>query len=218
MNSSEIKRDFHLHTTFSDGQSSPEGMIEFGIKKNIKQICFTDHYSHFKPAIDLETFDLYIDTIQSLKTKFSDKIQIFTGIEVDTSSISDFDHIGDFPWDLILFEYVFNLPNWIKIFSEVRKFSSNFPRYNIGFAHTRFSRVTHAKFEEIMTVIREYEMIIELNTGYQNYLDPWFNYLDEENKFSVGSDAHYQEQLGNVSGGFNFLESRKIPIDRVIEL
>ncbi|MHA2288613.1 MAG: PHP domain-containing protein [Promethearchaeota archaeon] len=218
MNPSEIRRDFHVHTNFSDGYSSPEEFVKYGIEKNIEQICFTDHYSFFKPAITDETLNLYLDTIRNLKKKYSDRIQIFAGIEIDTMSISDFDNLGSDPWDLILFEYVFNIPDWIEIFSKIRKFVSNFPQINVGFAHTRFSRVTHAKFEEVMTVIREYEIIIELNTGYQNYLDPWFNYLDGENKFSIGSDAHYLERLGNINGAIKFLERRNIPIDRIIEL
>ena len=69
-----------------------------------------------------------------------------------------------------------------------------------------------------MNAIQQYGLIIELNTGYQNYLDPWFNYLDEENRFSIGSDAHSLEQLGNINGGISFLKSRNIPTDRIIEL
>ena len=218
MTSFEIKRDFHIHTNFSDGFSSAEELINVGIEKNIEQICFTDHYSYFKPGVTDETMTHYFDTIQRLKEKFAKKIQIFVGIEVDTSSVTDFSKLGDYSWDLILFEYVFALPTWDRIFSEVRKFSHDFPDKNVGFAHTRFSRVTHAKFDEIMSVIREKNLIIELNTGYKNYLDTWFNYLDEENRFSVGSDAHYLEQLGNISGALKFLKRRNIPIDRVIEL
>ncbi|MHA2387908.1 MAG: PHP domain-containing protein [Candidatus Hodarchaeales archaeon] len=218
MTSSEIRRDFHVHTNFSDGYSSPEELIKFGIEKKIEQICFTDHYSFFKPAITDENFILYLDTIQNLKKKYSKKIQIFIGIEVDTSSIEDFDHLGHYPWDLILFEYVFSLPDWYEIFSKVKRFASNFPSKNVGFAHTRFSRLTHAKFEEVMNVIQQHDLIIELNTGYQNYLDPWFNYMDDQNNFSVGSDAHSLEQLGNINGGISFLIRRNISIDRIIEL
>ena len=218
MTSCEIKRDFHVHSNFSDGFSPVEEIITFGIGKDIDQICFTDHYSYFKPAITDETMDQYYNVIQNLKKTYSNEIQIFVGIEVDTSSIADFSQLGSHSWDLILFEYVFNLPEWSTIFSEVKKFVNDFPNKNIGFAHTRFSRVTHAKFDEVMRFILENDLIIELNSSYQNYLDPWFNYLDESNIFSVGSDAHHLAQLGKISGALDFLRGKNIPFDRIIEL
>jgi histidinol phosphatase-like PHP family hydrolase len=218
MTFSKIKRDYHVHTTFSDGYSSPEEMIKFGITKKIDQICFTDHFSTFKPAIAIDTLDFYFESIQELKAEFSNKIQLFVGIEVDTSSILNFGRISENPWDLILFEYVFSQPSWERTFAEVKRFVQDNPTRNVGLAHTRFSRITHAKFEEVMDSIRELGLIIELNTGYRNYSDAWFNYLDEGNKFSIGSDAHSIDQLGNVNDAISFLKSRNIPLNRIIEL
>ena len=54
----------------------------------------------------------------------------------------------------------------------------------------------------------EFEIIIELNTSYGNYMDQWFNYLDDEYWYSIGSDAHHKDSLGNTTLAVNFLKER----------
>ena len=120
---------------------------------------------------------------------------------------------------MLLFEYVFSIPEWEQAFTNVLKFqSSNSSLKNIGLAHTRFTRLTHAKFEQIMTGIVENDIIIELNSSYQNYLDSWFNYLDDANIYSLGSDAHSPARVGEVSGAQNYLKYRKIPSSCIVKL
>ena len=44
--------DFHLHTNYSDGYSTPLSVIKAAVTKKLKKICITDHYSHYKPALN----------------------------------------------------------------------------------------------------------------------------------------------------------------------
>ena len=212
--------DLHIHTTLSDGYSSPLRVIQTAITKNLKRICITDHYSTTKPALSMiDELEIYHQIIQKLKRKFSDQIQISIGIEVDLLSISSLDALKTIPWDLILFEYVFTSSNWEETFKKVIKFKQDCKSIcNVGLAHTRFRRVTHSKFEQVMSSIRENEIIIELNTRYKNYLDPWFNYLDDQNWYSIGSDAHSLDRIGDVSGALSFLYNRNIPVNRIIQI
>ena len=69
-----------------------------------------------------------------------------------------------------------------------------------------------------MSSIRENEIIIELNTRYKNYNDTWFSYLDDDNWYSIGSDAHSLERIGDVGGALSFLYNRDIPVNRIIQL
>jgi histidinol phosphatase-like PHP family hydrolase len=215
----DLIRDYHIHTSFSDGYVSPETVIQAAIDKKVHEICITDHYSYFKPALKHEDLELYFTTLEELKSIYANKIKVFIGIEVDLYSISTFDYLRGFSWDLILFEYVFSIPEWEQAFTNVLKFQGSTPSLkNIGLAHTRFSRLTHAKFEQVMTGIVENDIIIEVNSGYQNYLDPWFNYLDDTNIYSLGSDAHSPVRVGEVSGALNYLRSRKIPNSCIVKL
>lgn len=91
--------DFHVHTNFCDGRDSPEDMVLAGIQKGLKKIGIVVHsYVSFDPnsCIPLEKVDDYVYEISLLKKKYSDKIDIFCGIEADLYSSQDtgpFDYV-----------------------------------------------------------------------------------------------------------------------------
>ena len=218
MNPEELV-DLHIHTTYSDGYSTPSTVIESAVTKKLKQICITDHYSQSKPALNtIDELENYYNDLTELRKKFTD-IQVAIGVEVDLLSIGLLDDLIDIPWDLILFEYVFVVSNWEEMFKTIIKYKQNCGSgCNVGLAHTKFSRVTHSKVDQVFNSIRENEIIIELNTRYRNYSDKWFSYLDDLNWFSVGSDAHSIEQIGDIDAALSFLYNRNIPFNRIIRL
>jgi putative hydrolase len=211
--------DLHLHTNYSDGYSTPLSVIKAAVTKKLKKICITDHYSHYKPALNsIDELNSYYQNLTDLNRKFS-QIDVSIGIEVDLLSVNSLENLDNIPWDLVLFEYVFASSNWEETFKNVIKFKQNCnSSFNIGLAHTRFSRVTHSKADQVLRSIRENEIIIELNTRYRNYKDAWFSYLDDQNWYSIGSDAHSLERIGDVKGALSFLYNRDIPVNRIIRL
>ncbi len=211
--------DLHIHTNYSDGYSTPLSVIKTAVTKKLKRICITDHYSHYKPALNsIDELDNYYQNLTELNRKFA-QIDVSIGIEVDLLSVNSLENLNTIPWDLVLFEYVFIVSDWEETFKNIIKFKHSCKSdINIGLAHTRFSRVTHSKFEQVMSSIRENEIIIELNTRYKNYNDTWFSYLDEDNWYSIGSDAHSLERIGDVGGALSFLSNRDIPVNRIIQL
>jgi len=66
-----MKADLHVHTTFSDGFSSPQEVVKTAIEKNIDCLCITDHHET-KGAIEAMRFG------------FDKDILIIPGIEVTT--------------------------------------------------------------------------------------------------------------------------------------
>ncbi len=207
--------DYHIHSTFSDGELHPTEILKAAEGKNLKSICITDHFSLTKLALNEEELDIYFNTLENQNNS---ALSIFMGLEVDLSSIKDFISLTKHSWDLILFEYVFFWPDWEKKLHEVIRFKKDYFDYNIGLAHTRFTRLPESRINYVLSKITKYEIIIELNTGYKNYLDPWFGYLDETFLFSLGSDAHMEYQLGEVTAAWTYLESREIPSTCVIDL
>ena len=210
--------DYHIHTSFSDGFFSPQDMIQAAAKRGIQEVCITDHHSIWKPALSDLDFEEYFTTLDEIRSHETLGTKVFIGIEVDTSTIDYLDPLQEFPWDLILFEYVFAESTWEKNFQQLLNFKKKNPNYNVGLAHTRFTRVSESRFDYVLNKMREFEIIIELNTSYGNYLDKWFNYLDEEYWFSIGSDAHHIASLGNTALAINYLKNRNIPLSRIISL
>lgn len=79
--------DCHMHTKYSaDSDASIESMIEASISKGLKTICFTDHMDLDFPSEYNMTFEFdvndYFDTLERLKSKYKDDININIGIEL----------------------------------------------------------------------------------------------------------------------------------------
>ena len=82
----QTKINFHTHTTFCDGNNSPEEMVQAAINCGMSALGFSGHAMvpfasdwHIAPR----EFQNYISEINSLKHKYSDKIQVFCGFEAD---------------------------------------------------------------------------------------------------------------------------------------
>ncbi|UCG04497.1 MAG: PHP domain-containing protein [Candidatus Heimdallarchaeota archaeon] len=210
--------DYHIHTSFSDGFFDPRDMIQAAAARGIQEVCITDHHSGWKPALSVLDLEEYFITLDEIRRQDSLGTEVFIGIEVDLSSIDSLFQLQEFQWDLILFEYVFAQSSWEKSFQQVLNFKKKNPDYKVGLAHARFTRVSESRIDYVLNKIQEFEIIIELNTRYGNYMDQWFNYLDSEYWYSIGSDAHHKDALGNTTLAINYLKQRNIPLDRVISL
>lgn len=94
-----ILRDLHVHTTYCDGQNTPEEMVISAIEKDMACIGFSAHsYTFFdeRYCLKKERINDYISEINSLKEKYKDKIRVLCGIEQDCYSdapTSEYDYV-----------------------------------------------------------------------------------------------------------------------------
>lgn len=78
--------NFHSHCNFCDGRSFPENFVKFAWEKGFRAYGFSSH-----SPLPFETFwnmsssdmDEYLAEINRLKTKYQDRIEIYTGLEID---------------------------------------------------------------------------------------------------------------------------------------
>lgn len=93
-----IKYDAHMHTKFSTDSDEPmEQMVLASIQRGLAGITFTDHMDYNFPESynwDLPAgekpfqfdFETYRDTILSLRNKYTNQIEIHTGVEIGLKS------------------------------------------------------------------------------------------------------------------------------------
>ena len=84
-----ILKDFHTHTSYSDGKNTPEEMLLSAIEKGLTDYGFSEHgYTSFdlRYCLTLEKTKLYKAEILRLKEKHKDKINVHLGIELDVFS------------------------------------------------------------------------------------------------------------------------------------
>ena len=104
-----MRADVHMHTNFShDSQSSPEEMILGAIQKDLKIICFTDHFDKDDFAWGQEdVFDPeeYFRVLKPLREKYKDKIDVRIGVEIGMQPyLEPFyrEFVNKYPFDFVI--------------------------------------------------------------------------------------------------------------------
>ena len=89
--------NYHTHTTYCDGENTPEEIVLHAIENGFSSIGFSGHgYTPFDLRYCMKDTQSYIKEITELKKKYADKIEIYCGIEEDAFSIverENFDYI-----------------------------------------------------------------------------------------------------------------------------
>ena len=91
--------NYHTHTTFCDGKSTAEEMVQKAIELGLSELGFSGHsYTEFdlEPCMTRAGTELYKKEINALKEKYKNKIKILLGIEYDYHSnepTDDYDYI-----------------------------------------------------------------------------------------------------------------------------
>ena len=95
-----IKKNFHTHTNYCDGDNSPREMVEAAISKGFTALGFSGH-SHTafdeRYCMSVEGTRAYKREIEQLKGAYSGKIDIYAGIEYDYYADAELEG-----WDYII--------------------------------------------------------------------------------------------------------------------
>ena len=84
-----IKKELHSHTTFCDGNNTPEEMVKAAIEKGFQTLGFSGHsYTFFDERYCMSKAGTrqYKEEIARLKEKYKSDIEILCGTEQDYSS------------------------------------------------------------------------------------------------------------------------------------
>lgn len=80
------RSNLHTHSKFSDGHDTPEAMVLAAIDKGFVSLGFSEHaWAPYdgEVCIKKEDIPLYFAEIARLKERYADRIEIYTGFEVD---------------------------------------------------------------------------------------------------------------------------------------
>jgi histidinol phosphatase-like PHP family hydrolase len=204
--------DLHNHTVWSDGINSAREVIENAVSYNITDIGITDHFNTNKcPSISPGDIDSYISEIQYLKKLYSDKVNIYAGIEICCipfpQSLEDlpFDKINKL--DFVLLEYTDYLSPHAQ-FEDIKK-SIQKIKCRAGLAHTDLFKLATNRFQDgglefVLNFLSENNLFWEINANtaydcfdniiYHNndeHVEDLFDALQNKGiRVSAGSDSH----------------------------
>jgi len=81
-----IFSNYHTHTKYCDGKNSVEEMVLSAIRAGLKSIGLSGHMSMPFPndyTMNSQDLENYFQDIEDAKNKYSDQIQVYTGLEID---------------------------------------------------------------------------------------------------------------------------------------
>jgi len=211
----DINFDFHIHTNYTDGHSTPEEIIDKAIQLKLKAIAFTEHVN--KTSF---WFNEFSERINSLKD--NDKLKIFLGIEAkandfkgtidatkemikksdiimgvvhrypdDKGGLIPLEKIKDLSQDKAA-EIEFNLAmGLLENNRDVNVLGHPFGIYSMF-----FNKLPEDYMKKLMIKALEKNIAIEINTKYLLENKKFFRLLREINPYvSIGSDAHDKEEI-----------------------
>jgi len=201
----DIQFDYHVHTTWSDGVSTIEDVVQFAKSQGLKGIAICDHSQSLKIAKGLSVEKLLEKNkeIDVLRRKYPD-FHILKGSEVDIKSDGTLDYPDDVldTLDVVVASIHFHSTNDV---TEVYKAAIRSGRVHIiGHIVGRYinDRKGHEfNIEEILQECKLHNVAIELNCQ-PNRLDANENILKRCKelgvKVALGSDAHEKNQIKYV--------------------
>lgn len=204
-----IKSDFHVHTTYSDGKSTPEEIVLSAIEKGLSTLGFSDHsYTDFDEnyCIKKEKISDYISEISALKEKYKTKIEILCGIEQDYFSglpKYDFDFvIGSVHYFKFGNEYVPVDSNADILFSAAEKYFGG-DVYTL--AEEYFSLVSEVADKTSATIIGHFDLITKFNektplidAANPRYIAAWKKAVDKLIPYNIP----FEINSGAISRGY----------------
>ena len=75
---------YHIHSTFSDGNNTPEEIVRAAIDAGMVSLGFSDHgFTDYDLRYCMQDEDGYLAEIRRLKEKYNGQIQLYAGVEED---------------------------------------------------------------------------------------------------------------------------------------
>ena len=172
--------NLHSHTTFCDGNNTPEEMVIIAIEKGFSSFGFSGHaITDFDLSYCMKDTEEYIKTIQCLKEKYKDKIQVYLGIEEDAfSPIKYRDN----------FDYIIGSLHYFKIDGEYYPVDLSVESFNKTFE--LFSGNISAMAENYYSNFCDY--ILKRKPDIIGHFDLLTKY-DERNTFALRENAKYNK-------------------------
>lgn len=239
----KIKADFHTHTKFSDGKGTIEENVLAARAKGLEKVAITDHGpGHLGFGIKRQQLKEMREVIDLLNKKYDD-IEILLGMEANIlNEDGDMDiddelrqyldillagyHFASVPRKLIR-DIAFHSNNWFKnksktIFEKAKKANTNafvnaMRRYDIDI-------ITHpgAKgpldIEQIAKVAEETNTALEISASRHAFLTTEDILVAKKYNvvFTVNSDAHTPDKIGEVDGGLSRAIEAGVPLESLL--
>jgi histidinol phosphatase-like PHP family hydrolase len=209
--------DLHIHSNYSDGESSVEEIVRRATSLGLKTIALTDH---FWPSIGSRKGGKNIieqrrREIETARLDFPD-IRILDGAEVDIQSNGELAPIagGLSQFDLVIgsFHHFTDSTRWASALSKAAR-KKQFQI--LGHWDGYLSSYREEDGEIVAKVLAEAGVVVELNGRYRIERTDFYDLAKAAGcKFSLGSDSHHVSTVGRLSFQHGLLSNMELQLVR----
>ncbi len=163
------KQNLHIHTTYADGNDTPEALILTALDRGFESVGFSEHsymsFSSYPHQMTAAKTEDYKAEIRSLKAKYKGMIDIFCGLE--------FEFFSDLPTED--FDYLIGSVHYLDLDGQILGFDSgleqtlayvrdNFGGDGLAFAKKYFETVAALPERRKFDIIGHFDLITKNNT------------------------------------------------------
>lgn len=222
----DVRSDFHMHTTWSDGAHSIKEMVDACRSKGYSHLVITDHSQYLKVANGLtpERLREQMKEIRMLNEQYED-IEIFCGTEMDIlpDATLDFD-------DELLAELDFVIASIHSNFNQSEE--QIMERLHVAISHPHVHMIAHptgrllgqrngyqVNMPQLIDWAKQYNKIVELNAN-PHRLDLCQEHLALAQaagvNIAINTDAHSIEQLSYMRTGVAYAQKAWIQKEHIV--
>ena len=196
---------YHIHSTLSDGQNTPEEILLTAIQNGYRAIGFSDHgYTPFDARYCIKDQADYIRQINRLKEKYASKIQVYLGVEEDAFSPLDRQH---FDYIIGSCHYVYNNGKRMPIDSNETCFKQCLASFNndpLALAESYYSYFCHYIKTRKPDIIGHFDLITKFDEleGHLFLDNPDYHKIAEKYITQLlNSDCIFEINTGAIARG-----------------
>jgi len=233
----KLVKDWHTHTTFSDGKGSIEDNVKMAVKMGLTSIAITDHGPNHLFGFRRNKIKEMRAEIERLRKIYD--IEILLGIEANlTSKKGDIDltldECKEFDvinmglhravkysktsewWSLFLRNLFWNSKNHSEVLTEMYvRAIEKYPITTVVHLH-EYKRIN---VKPIADIAKQKGTFIELNAKRMLFNQDEIDYLrNNGNQLIIGSDAHRPERVAEYSLIQDAIPRLDIPVENIVNL
>lgn len=210
--------NLHTHTTFCDGDHTPEEIVLAALEAGFVSVGFSGHgYTSFDQSYCMQDTDGYVETVRALQRKYADQIDIYLGIEEDA-----FEPVDRTQFDYIIgsSHYFMKDGTYYAIDSDYNGFSTCLQVFDqdvLQMAEVYYNNFSRYIYERKPDIVGHFDLLTKFDESEEapRFLqnDTYFEIAEKYLKQALQNDVIFEVNTGAISRGYR---SSPYPHERLL--
>ncbi|MFW9887552.1 MAG: PHP domain-containing protein [Candidatus Thorarchaeota archaeon] len=210
-----IQNDYHIHSSFSDGNTSIRDIAERAIKLQLGSIAIIDH---FWPSLGSTRAGIGLikerqEAIETMRSEYP-KIRILQGAEVDINSDGSMAPVAG---GLDQFDLIIGSVHWgsdSRHWASAVTSAADNERFEIlGHWNGYLTSYRHEHGELVADALARNGIAVELSARYEMRFEDFLPMAKDKGcMFTLGSDSHHISEIGRLRDQIQLADALDLPL------